>query len=97
MKKIELTLNGKKTVLNGPSDKAQEIIDFLTKLPTGEYYDLDGLATKFASSRRAVDQMTREWAEEFAGLMLGTPGRKKIYLGSKKSIDKLKEQLGIPK
>lgn len=99
MKKVELRLNGKPTVLGGPGPKTQRVITFIHAIQDGEFYDQDGIAERLKTTRDAVKSALQKFPDEVGGRSVIVPGSdgacKKIVFGSKKGIAKLKAQLEI--
>jgi hypothetical protein len=99
MKKIELKLNGKQTIVGGPGPITIKVIECVKALPEGEYFTSEGLSRKVNLTKNAVEQHIRKASEEIVGYFVLVPGlegkAKQTVYGAKKSISKLKAQLEL--
>src|SRR5437660_973150 len=97
MTKVQLTLNGKALILGGPGRKAQQVIDFIHAIPSGQFFDIRGIAASLNTTDRAVDHCLRRNRDEVEGHVLLVPhetrnGSRAIY-GSKAGIKAARKQL----
>ncbi len=100
MKKIELKIDGKKTILGGPGEVCLKVMNFVKTLRIADgYYTSDGIGKAIGISSNAVKQHVGKWLEEFKGYELMVPaseaGKTYRIFGSREMIAKLKKELEI--